>query len=48
MVCQQLYDLAQIQNAPLSAEDMAGFVVRSNEIMLLLMKQEEKEEKAEE
>ena len=47
MVCQQLYDLAQIQNAPLSAEDMAGFVVRSNEIMLLLMKQEEKEEKAE-
>ena len=47
MVCQQLYDLAQIQNAPLSAEDMAGFVVRSNEIMLLLMKQDEKEAEAE-
>ena len=43
MICQQLYDLAQIQNAPLSAEDMAGFIVRSNEIMLMLTKQEEEE-----
>ena len=41
MICQQLYDLAQIQNAPLSAEDMAGFIVRSNEIMLMLIKQGE-------
>ena len=41
MICQQLYDLAQIQNAPLSAEDMAGFIVRSNEIMLMLTKQGE-------
>ena len=41
MICQQLYDLAQIQNAPLSAEDMASFIVRSNEIMLMLTKQEE-------
>ena len=40
MICQQLYDLAQIQNAPLSAEDMAGFIVRSNEILLLLTKQD--------
>ncbi len=43
MICQQLYDLAQIQNAPLSAEDMAGFIVRSNEIMLMLTKQGEEE-----
>ena len=26
MICRQLYDLAQIQNAPLSAEDMASFI----------------------
>ncbi|MBQ8053178.1 MAG: molecular chaperone HtpG [Lachnospiraceae bacterium] len=44
LICRQLYDLAQIQNAPLSPEDMAGFVARSNEIMMMLMK-EEKEEK---
>ena len=43
MICRQLYDLAQIQNAPLSAEDMAGFIVRSNEIMLMLTKQGEEE-----
>ena len=44
MICQQLYDLAQIQNAPLSAEDMAGFIVRSNEIMLMLTKKDEESE----
>ena len=43
MICRQLYDLAQIQNAPLSAEDMAGFIVRSNEIMLMLTKQGKEE-----
>ena len=43
MICQQLYDLAQIQNAPLSAEDMAIFIIRSNEIMLMLTKQGEDE-----
>ncbi len=43
MICQQLYDLAQIQNAPLSAEDMASFIIRSNEIMLMLTKQGEEE-----
>ena len=43
MICQQLYDLAQIQNAPLSAEDMASFIIRSNEIMLMLTKQGEDE-----
>lgn len=37
MICEQLYDLAKIQNAPLPAEEMAKFVARSNEIMMLLM-----------
>ena len=46
LICRQLYDLAQIQNAPLSADDMAGFIARSNEIMLMLTK-ESKEEKTE-
>ena len=46
LICRQLYDLAQIQNAPLSGEDMAGFIARSNEIMLMLTK-ESKEEKTE-
>ncbi len=36
LICRQLYDLAQIQNAPLSAEDMASFIERSNEIMMVL------------
>jgi hypothetical protein len=50
LICQQLYDLAQIQNAPLSAEDMASFIVRSNEIMLMLAQgaQETAEEPAQE
>ncbi len=38
MMCQQLYDLALLQNAPLSPEAMTKFVQRSNEIMLLLTK----------
>ncbi len=38
MVCEQLYDLAKIQNAPLSADAMTKFVARSNEIMMLLTK----------
>ncbi len=37
-ICRQLYDLAKLQQAPLSPEEMAGFVARSNEIMLLLAK----------
>ena len=36
MICAQLLDLAKIQNAPLTAEEMAAFVARSNEIMMLL------------
>lgn len=38
MICEQLYDLARIQNAPLDAESMTKFVERSNEIMLILAK----------
>lgn len=38
MICEQLYDLAKIQNAPLSPEAMTKFVARSNDIMLLLAK----------
>ncbi len=36
MICEQLYDLAKIQNAPLEAEAMTKFIARSNEIMMLL------------
>ncbi len=39
MICEQLYDLAKIQHAPLSPEAMTKFIARSNEIMLLLSKQ---------
>ena len=38
MICEQLYDLAQLQNAPLSPEAMTKFIARSNEIMMLLTK----------
>ncbi|MCD8119440.1 MAG: molecular chaperone HtpG [Lachnospiraceae bacterium] len=37
-VCRQLYDLARIANQPLGAEDMAQFIRRSNEIMMILAK----------
>lgn len=37
-ICEQLYDLALIQNAPLSPEAMTKFVARSNDIMLMLAK----------
>jgi len=36
MICEQLYDLAKIQQAPLSADDMATFIARSNDILLML------------
>ena len=39
MICEQLYNLAKLQNAPLSPEAMTKFVARSNDIMLLLAKQ---------
>ncbi|MCR4587266.1 MAG: molecular chaperone HtpG [Lachnospiraceae bacterium] len=36
MICEQLYDLAKLQQSPLDAESMTKFVQRSNKIMLLL------------
>lgn len=38
MICEQLYDLALLQHAPLGPEAMSKFVERSNEIMLMLAK----------
>jgi len=38
MICEQLYDLAKLQHAPLSGEAMTKFIARSNEIMMLLTK----------
>ena len=40
LMCEQLYDLAVLQNAPLSPEAMTKFVARSNDIMLLLTKEQ--------
>ena len=40
MICEQLYDLALLQQAPLEPEAMSKFITRSNDIMLLLTKQE--------
>ena len=36
LICEQLYDLALIQQAPLEPEAMTKFVARSNQIMMLL------------
>ncbi len=38
MICEQLYDLAKIQHAPLAPEAMTKFISRSNEIMMMLAK----------
>ncbi len=38
MICEQLYDLALLQQAPLEPEAMTKFVTRSNDIMMLLTK----------
>ena len=38
MICEQLYDLALLQHAPLEPEAMTKFVARSNDIMMLLTK----------
>ncbi len=38
LICEQLYDLAKIQHAPLAPEAMTKFVNRSNEIMMMLAK----------
>ena len=36
LICEQLYDLAKLQNGPLDAQAMTRFVTRSNEIMEVL------------
>ena len=36
LVCKQLYDLAVIAHRPLSPEEMTAFVMRSNQIMMML------------
>ena len=36
LICSQLYDLARIQNGPLSADEMTAFIRRSNEILLTI------------
>ena len=36
MICEQLYDLAKLQNAPLSPEAMTKFVARSNDIKMCI------------
>lgn len=36
LICEQLYDLALLQQAPLQPEAMTKFISRSNKIMLLL------------
>lgn len=38
MICEQLYDLAKLQHAPLTPEAMTRFVERSNQLMVLLAK----------
>ena len=38
MICEQLYDLAKLQHAPLAPEAMTKFISRSNEIMMMLAK----------
>ena len=40
LMCEQLYDLAVLQNAPLSPEAMTKIIARSNDIMLLLTKEQ--------
>ncbi|MBR3635818.1 MAG: molecular chaperone HtpG [Lachnospiraceae bacterium] len=36
LICEQLYDLAKLQHAPLSPEAMTRFIQRSNDIMCLV------------
>ncbi len=43
-ICEQLYDLAKIQNAPLSPEEMQKFVARTNDIMMMNLATETKAE----
>ncbi len=36
LICEQLYDLALLQQAPLQPDAMTKFIARSNKIMMLL------------
>ncbi|MBQ0028748.1 MAG: molecular chaperone HtpG [Lachnospiraceae bacterium] len=36
LICEQLYDLARLQHAPLDGEEMARFILRSNELLELI------------
>ena len=38
LICEQLYDLAKLQQAPLEPEAMTKFIARSNDIMMMLTK----------
>jgi molecular chaperone HtpG len=38
MIAEQLYDLAKLQQAPLSPDEMTRFVARSNSIMEMVIK----------
>ena len=40
MVCEELYDLARIQQAPLKPDAMTRFVARTNQILGLLATEE--------
>ena len=40
LICRQLYDLAQLQNAPLDSDAMTKFVARTNDIMLKIAQQD--------
>ena len=40
MICRQLYDLARLSHAPLSPDEMTKFIARSNDIMMLLAKED--------
>ena len=36
LICEQLYDLARLQHAPLEAEEMTRFIQRSNDLLSML------------
>ena len=36
LICEQLYDLARLQHAPLEAEEMSRFIQRSNELLSMI------------
>lgn len=38
LICEQLYDLAQLANHPLNAEEMTKFIARSNQVLSIITK----------